>query len=50
MQSLAMVHLKPSHTALGTKVEIRDPAGTFSGVVTKTPFYDPLRVRTRVAA
>ena len=50
MQSLAMVHLKPNHTALGTKLEIRDQAGTFSGVVTKTPFYDPLRLRTRVAA
>ena len=50
MQSLAMVHLKPGHTALGTKVEIRDAAHTFSGVVTKTPFYDPMRLRTRVAA
>ncbi len=50
MQSLAMVHLKPTHTALGTKVEIRDAAGNFSGVVTKTPFYDPMRLRTRVAA
>lgn len=50
MQSLAMVHLKPGHTALGTKVEIRDAAGNFSGVVTKTPFYDPMRLRTRVAA
>lgn len=50
MQSLAMVHLKPGHTALGTKVEIRDAAGNFSGIVTKTPFYDPMRLRTRVAA
>jgi len=50
MQSLAMVHLKPGYTALGTKVEIRDAAGNFSGVVTKTPFYDPMRLRTRVAA
>lgn len=50
MQSLAMVHLKPGHAALGTKVEIRDAAGTFSGVVTRTPFYDPMRLRTRVAA
>jgi aminomethyltransferase len=50
MQSLAMVHLKPNHIALGTKVEIRDPAGTFCGAVTKTPFYDPQRLRTRVAA
>jgi len=50
MQSLAMVHLKPNHTALGTKLEIRDAAGKFSGVVSKTPFYDPMRLRTRVAA
>jgi aminomethyltransferase len=50
MQSLAMVHLKPGHTALGTKVEIHDGAGNFSGVVTRTPFYDPMRLRTRVAA
>jgi aminomethyltransferase len=45
-----MVHLKPTHAALGTKVEIHDAAGTFTGTVTRTPFYDPQRVRTRVAA
>ncbi|TMS57631.1 aminomethyl transferase family protein [Imbroritus primus] len=48
MQSLALVHLKPEYRALGTRVEIADSQGTCTGYVTRTPFYDPQRIRTRV--
>ncbi|NMG42883.1 aminomethyl transferase family protein [Aromatoleum toluvorans] len=50
MQSLALVHLKPEYKALGTKVEIRDGNGNHAGVVVRTPFYDPQRLRARVQA
>jgi aminomethyltransferase len=50
MQSLALVHLKPEYKALGTRVEIRDSRGSHAGVVARTPFYDPQRLRTRVRA
>lgn len=43
MQSLAMVHLKPEFTALGTTAVIGDGIKAY---VTKTPFYDPMRLRT----
>lgn len=43
MQSLAMVHLKPEYTALGTELVIGEGIKAF---VTKTPFYDPMRLRT----
>lgn len=46
MQSLAMVHLLPAHTAIGTRVTIRGSQGECSGTVARTPFYDPLRRRT----
>jgi aminomethyltransferase len=47
MQSLAMVHLKPEATALGTAVEVRGPNQlTAPAHVVTTPFYDPLRLRT----
>jgi len=47
MQSLAMVHLLPAHTALGTQVIVRGKSVTCTGTVVATPFYDPLRLRTR---
>lgn len=50
MQSLALVHLKPAFRALGTELEIRDSRGSYRGVVTRTPFYDPQRIRPRVQA
>ena len=50
MQSLALVHLQSGYKALGTKVEIRDSNGAHAGTVTKTPFYDPQRLRTQVKA
>ncbi len=48
MQSLALVHLKPEFRTVGTRVEITDSQGTLSGLVVRTPFYDPQRIRTRV--
>lgn len=50
MQSLALVHLKPAYKALGTRVEIRDSTGAHVATVTKTPFYDPQRLRTQIKA
>lgn len=46
MQSLAMVHLTPRMTALGTRLTIKSAGGDRSATVVKTPFYDPLRLRT----
>ncbi|MDE1567258.1 aminomethyltransferase family protein [Aquabacter sediminis] len=46
MKSLAMVSLIPSLTALGTKVEVVDGGETFTAYVVRTPFYDPMRLRT----
>jgi aminomethyltransferase len=46
MQSLAMVHLEPGLTALGTALTIRDSSGDHKANVVRTPFYDPMRLRT----
>lgn len=46
MRSLAMVHLKPECTAIGTRVEIVGENGTCRARVARTPFYDPMRLRT----
>ena len=46
MQSLAMAHLHPAHTALGTSLEVRGSNGRCAATVVRTPFYDPLRRRT----
>lgn len=46
MKSLALCHVEPSLSALGTALEIRSAAGTFAAHVVRTPFYDPLRLRT----
>lgn len=46
MQSLAMVHLKPEFLAIGTQLLIRSEGAEYAGYVSKTPFYDPLRLRT----
>jgi len=45
MQSLAMVHLAPSATHLGTRVSVRSE-GIESQRPSCDPFYDPLRLRT----
>jgi len=46
MQSLAMVHIKPELTAIGTTVEVVGSQSGCSAYVVPTPFYDPLRLRT----
>lgn len=47
MQSLAMVHLAPDCVRPGTTLTIRSAvAGNVTAMVTRTPFYDPLRLRT----
>lgn len=46
MQSLAMVHLLPTHTAVGTKLTVKSGDKAYTAHVSKTPFYDPLRQRT----
>lgn len=46
MQSLAMVHLPLLYTRVGTALTIRSGASEHSATVARTPFYDPLRLRT----
>jgi len=46
MQSLAMVHLHPSRTNLGTRLTIGHGGKQLEAQVVRTPFYDPLRQRT----
>lgn len=46
MQSLAMVHLQPAYTAIGTKLVIGSGDAAQTARVARTPFYDPLRRRT----
>jgi aminomethyltransferase len=46
MQSLAMVHLHPSRTNLGTRLTIGHGGQPLEAQVVRTPFYDPLRQRT----
>jgi aminomethyltransferase len=46
MLSLAMVHLKPEYSAIGTTVEVVGNQSKCSAYVAPTPFYDPMRMRT----
>ncbi len=46
MKSLAMVHLKPEFTQLGTEVLVTGGDTPVKAHVVKTPFYDPMRLRT----
>jgi len=46
MQSIAMVHLKPEFSTLGTQVVIVTGSSPVKATVVKTPFYDPMRLRT----
>ena len=46
MRSLALAHVVPELAACGTELEVRGADGTFAARVVKTPFYDPLRLRT----
>lgn len=46
MRSLALAHVTPDLAAFGTELEVRGADGVFAARVVKTPFYDPLRLRT----
>jgi aminomethyltransferase len=46
MKSLGIGQIAPSHTGLGTALEIVDGDNTFKATVVRMPFYDPLRLRT----
>ncbi len=46
MKSLAMAQIVPSHTRLGTAVEICDGDKIYMATVVQMPFYDPMRLRT----
>lgn len=46
MKSLAMAQIAPSHTTLGTALEINDGGKVLKATVVQMPFYDPLRLRT----
>ncbi|MEP9351533.1 aminomethyltransferase family protein [Xanthobacter sp. KR7-225] len=46
MKSLALVSLVPTVTALGTALTVKDGEETFAANVVRTPFYDPMRLRT----
>lgn len=45
MKSLAMAQIEPAYTKLGTELTVHDN-GAYQANVVKTPFYDPLRLRT----
>ena len=46
MKSLALVSLRPDVTALGTALTVVDGDESFEATVVRTPFYDPMRLRT----
>ncbi|MFD1704038.1 aminomethyltransferase family protein [Methylopila henanensis] len=46
MKSIALAHVEPALKTIGTPLEVRSAAGTFSAHVVRTPFYDPHRLRT----
>lgn len=46
MRSLALVHVEPRFKAYGTEFEIEADGKKVKARVVKTPFYDPLRLRT----
>lgn len=46
MLSIAMVHVKPEYSQIGTSVDVVTNGKTVKGRIAKTPFYDPLRLRT----
>ena len=45
MKSLAMAHIKPEYSQLGTTVTVAD-GDEVKATIVKMPFYDPMRVRT----
>ena len=46
MLSIAMMHIKPEYSVIGTEVEIVGKKSSCKARVAQTPFYDPMRLRT----
>jgi aminomethyltransferase len=46
MLSLALAHVKPNYSQIGTQLEVIGAASSCSARVAQTPFYDPLRQRS----
>jgi aminomethyltransferase len=46
MLSLALAHVKPNYTEIGTKLEVIGSTASCSARVAQTPFYDPMRLRS----
>lgn len=46
MLSLALVHIKPEHSQIGTVVDVVGKSRGCKAKVVQTPFYDPMRLRT----
>lgn len=46
MLSIAMVHVKPEFSQVGTQVDVMSGGRTLKGRIARTPFYDPMRLRT----
>ncbi|MEH3118130.1 MAG: aminomethyltransferase family protein [Methylorubrum populi] len=49
MKSLGLAHLPPELAALGTEVQVEGEHGPLVATVVRTPFYDPMRLRTHPA-
>lgn len=50
MKSLALGSVKPAQAAIGTELQVRDGTVNYAAHVVRTPFYDPLRLRTHPRA
>jgi aminomethyltransferase len=46
MLSLALAHVKPNYSEIGTRLEVIGTHASCSARVAQTPFYDPLRLRS----
>ncbi|MBB2965027.1 aminomethyltransferase family protein [Methylobacterium sp. R2-1] len=46
MKSIGLAHVPPNLAALGTEVEVETDGGRLVANVVRTPFYDPMRLRT----
>ncbi|MBO0906408.1 aminomethyltransferase family protein [Jiella sonneratiae] len=46
MKSLALGHVEPGLSAIGTALTVRAKTGDLAATIVRTPFYDPMRLRT----
>jgi aminomethyltransferase len=46
MLSIALMHIKPEFSMIGTEVEVVGEKSSCKARVAQTPFYDPMRIRT----